>query len=110
MKESHISLVTQKVEKENRFLDFCWVKLKVLTLLVLLQNRKILLMQNEQVKKVIEIDQANLNLLEIPVHHMLKATHYDDDLDVMPKHQSHTVHTPTEPYQTKIDFCSIQST
>lgn len=44
------------MEKENRFVDSCWLHLKVLTLLVLMQNKRILVMQNEQVKKIIEID------------------------------------------------------
>ena len=68
LKESHISLVTQKIEKENKFIDTCWLHLKVLTLLVLMQNKKILVMQNDQIKKIIEIDQSNLNLIEIQVN------------------------------------------
>lgn len=47
-------------------------------------------MQNEQVKKIIEIDQSNLNLLEIQTVQMTRSEHYDDDLNL-------AKHSPQQP-------------
>lgn len=39
-------------------------------------------MQNDQIKKIIEIDQSNLNLMEIQVNRTGQSEQYDDDLDI----------------------------
>lgn len=59
-----------QVEKENKFLDMCWMNnFSVPTLIVLTLNlfkpiNNILILQNEQLLKSIELDTSNLNVQE----------------------------------------------
>ena len=119
LKESHLTLVTQKIEKENKFLDACWVQLSVLTLLVLMQNKRILVMQNEQIKKIIEIDQTNLNLLEIQINKLYQTEQYDDDLVILSSKQkksqkninkNNSQAVQSQYQNNQIEFYAIQST
>lgn len=71
IKESHTQLVPLKIEKENKFLDQIWIQQANQgnhLLIVLAAGNHLLLLQNDQLKKVIDIDVANLNVIEAHVH------------------------------------------
>ncbi|EAR86922.2 WD domain, G-beta repeat protein (macronuclear) [Tetrahymena thermophila SB210] len=69
LKESHNPLVPLKIEKENRFLDHVWItNTSVPTLVVLAAGNLILILQNDQLKRTVEIDVANLNIVDAPVN------------------------------------------
>lgn len=72
----------------------CWVKFSpVPVLLVLMQGNKIFMLQNDLLKKIIDIDTANLNLVEIKVQEQGKSDSDDifglnvilDDIKYIPK-------------------------
>jgi hypothetical protein len=57
-----------KIEKENRFLDHVWItSTSIPTLVVLAAGNLILILQNDVLKRSVEIDVGNLNIVDAPV-------------------------------------------
>lgn len=80
MKESHNALIPLKLEKENRFLDQVWItSTSVPTLVALAAGNLILILQNDVLKRTVEIDVGNLNIVDAPVSQVnLGETEIDD--------------------------------
>jgi hypothetical protein len=61
-------MVPLKVEKENKFLDHCWVNTAVPILVVLVQGNKIFLLQHEKfIKAITALDFLTTNLYIVDV-------------------------------------------
>lgn len=63
-------MVSLKVEKENKFLDHCWINtLSTPTLVVLAAVNKYFIFQNDQLKIAgKEIDVGNINITETHIY------------------------------------------
>lgn len=63
-------MVSLKVEKENKFLDHCWISIGTPTLVVLAAVNRYFIFQNDQLKIAgKEIDVGNINITEVNIYH-----------------------------------------
>ncbi|KRX00640.1 WD40-repeat-containing domain [Pseudocohnilembus persalinus] len=84
-RESQYPLVTLKLEKENKFINMAWTSTSISQipmLVILTDNNKILLLQNDSLKKQIDIDVTNLNIIEAQVQDInVNEKDNEDDYD-----------------------------
>lgn len=81
LKESHNPLIPLKLEKENRFLDHVWItSTSIPTLVALAAGNLILILQNDILKRTVEIDVGNLNIVDAPVAQISIGEQEMDDI------------------------------
>jgi len=67
LKEVAQQLISLKIEKENKFLDHCWVSTQIPILVVLVPGNKVFLIQNDQLKKTVTLEFLTSNMWPVEV-------------------------------------------
>jgi hypothetical protein len=71
LKEVAQQLISLKIEKENKFLDHCWVSTQIPILVVLVPGNKVFLIQNDQLKKTVSLEFLTSNMWPVEVQELV---------------------------------------